>query len=76
MPRMHVKEDVCKGCELCVYICPKKVVKMSPGLNAMGYHPATYAGQGCVGCRSCATICPDVAIEVFREMKEDQPTTK
>lgn len=70
MPRISVKEDICKGCELCIHICPKKVIKISTSLNAMGYHPACYTGEGCSGCRSCAMICPDVAIEVFREVKE------
>lgn len=67
---MFVKEDVCKGCELCVYICPKHVIKISTNLNTMGYHPACYIGEGCIGCKSCAMICPDVAIEVFRDVKE------
>lgn len=24
MPRIIVNEDVCKGCGMCVYACPKK----------------------------------------------------
>lgn len=27
MPRIIVKEDVCKGCELCVNACPKRSLR-------------------------------------------------
>jgi 2-oxoglutarate ferredoxin oxidoreductase subunit delta len=35
-------EDRCKGCELCVTVCPVKIIKMDKSrMNAKGYHPAT-----------------------------------
>lgn len=60
--------DVCKGCELCRSVCPKKIIVMSPQINNKGYSPAAMARQEeCVGCASCALVCPDGAIEIFKE---------
>ena len=68
MPRIIVKEDVCKGCELCVNACPKKIIALCKDkINAKGYHPAQLINEEeCIGCISCASMCPDVAIIVER----------
>lgn len=29
MPTVRIKKDTCKGCELCITFCPKKVLMMS-----------------------------------------------
>ncbi len=62
-------EDRCKGCELCVTVCPVKIIKMDKNrMNARGYHPATiYEMDKCIACANCATICPDLVITVEKE---------
>ena len=59
-------EDDCKGCELCVAICPTKILKLDTSrVNARGYFPAIiYNPSECSGCASCAKICPDSVITV------------
>ncbi|MBN1754797.1 4Fe-4S dicluster domain-containing protein [bacterium] len=70
MPRMEVYTDHCKGCELCVEICPAGVIEMSEEINKLGYHPARYKGEGCTGCGFCFYACPEPdAITVYK--KED-----
>ncbi len=66
-----IDDDRCKGCELCTSVCPKNLIKMSKSFGARGYRPAVLVDQDgqCTGCLLCATICPDVAITVYREMK-------
>lgn len=66
MARVTFKEDLCKGCELCTTVCPKKIVVMAKDrLNIKGFHPAQVVEQEkCIGCKFCATICPDVVITV------------
>ncbi len=60
-----IKEDICKGCELCVSVCPKKVLELSKTkTNSMGYPPAQWTGQDCIACGSCFITCPDVAITI------------
>lgn len=59
---------VCKGCELCTTVCPKKIISMDRSkANDKGYNPAMVADMDqCTGCASCAKICPDSVITVER----------
>ena len=52
MAKMTVNENVCKGCGLCVSVCPKKIIVLAKGrLNAKGYNPAEVTDQSaCIGC--------------------------
>ena len=40
MNRVEFDEKLCKGCELCVSACPKKILHLSDRTNAMGYRVA------------------------------------
>lgn len=65
MPKVTFNEDRCKGCEMCVVACPKKIVIIADRLNAKGFKPAEVLEQDkCIGCAFCATMCPDCVIEV------------
>lgn len=65
--KIVIDQELCKGCELCISFCPKKLIKPADKLNAAGYLPAAYQeSEECTGCASCATVCPEVAIEVYR----------
>ncbi len=66
MPKVIFNEDRCKGCELCVQVCPKKIVIMAKDrMNKKGFHPAQVIEmEKCIGCAFCATTCPDTVIEV------------
>ena len=60
-----VEAERCKGCELCVDVCPRRVLGMTDRLNAHGYHFATIRRQEeCIGCLQCSDMCPDAAIEI------------
>lgn len=65
-PEVTFDEDHCKGCELCVAVCPKKVLRLDTSrVNCLGYYPAVIFNQAeCIGCASCAKICPDSVITV------------
>ncbi|MCQ2552856.1 MAG: 4Fe-4S binding protein [Clostridia bacterium] len=68
MAKLTFKENLCKGCGLCVNACPKNVLKLSTAkLNAKGYTPVEMANpDDCSGCACCATMCPDCVITVER----------
>ena len=68
MPKVTVNELRCKGCELCVVACPKKIMALSKDkINAKGYHCAVCVDDNaCTGCTACAQMCPDTAITVER----------
>jgi 2-oxoglutarate ferredoxin oxidoreductase subunit delta len=57
----------CKGCTLCVTVCPCNVITISEKSNSKGYFPAVSTGPNCTGCSNCAVVCPDCAIEVLRD---------
>ncbi len=61
-------QDRCKGCGLCVEVCPKNIVVMdSIKINKKGYNPATVVNMDeCIGCTNCAIMCPDEVITVER----------
>ncbi|MBU6998375.1 MAG: 4Fe-4S binding protein [Theionarchaea archaeon] len=74
MTDIHVDEDLCKGCGLCVLFCPQKVFEPSEELNKKGvFPPKVVRGDQCVECRLCELICPDFAISVTKdeELEED-----
>jgi 2-oxoglutarate ferredoxin oxidoreductase subunit delta len=66
-----IEENLCKGCGLCVSVCPKHVLEISKKVNAKGYFPAFQARpQDCVRCALCCTMCPDVAITITADEED------
>ena len=58
--RVTFKTEACKGCELCMAFCPKKLIVADKSvLNKSGIHPAMI-----IGCLSCTLMCPDAVITV------------
>ena len=73
--KIIINTERCKGCVLCVIVCPKKGIIISDKSNKSGYFPAQPVPSGvegapnadCTGCCLCALVCPDVAIEVQQD---------
>ena len=66
---IKIDELYCKGCELCVGVCPQNVLALAMDrITAKGYHPAQLTGEGCTGCAVCALICPEASITVYRDV--------
>lgn len=66
--KVTFNEDACKGCELCVSVCPEKIIELNKEkINKKGYSPAYVVDQEkCIACGSCAITCPDSVITVER----------
>ena len=64
--RLTFKTDNCKGCGLCVDVCPKQVLALAEDqINKKGHHPVVAVNESaCIGCAFCATMCPDCIITV------------
>ncbi|MEM0084008.1 MAG: 4Fe-4S binding protein [Candidatus Methanomethylicia archaeon] len=55
----------CKGCRICISMCPKKVLEQSNDINDFGYNYAYPKNiDECIGCKFCEIYCPDFAIYV------------
>jgi 2-oxoglutarate ferredoxin oxidoreductase subunit delta len=81
--KIIIDTEGCKGCGLCVVVCPKEGIVISNQSNTHGYFPAQANNQSnthgyfpaqannidCTGCAMCAIICPDAVIEVRRDSK-------
>ena len=68
--KLIFEENLCKGCDLCVVICPKKILDTDKErVNAKGYNPAIcFNIDECIACAMCAKICPDSVISVVRDV--------
>lgn len=66
MAKLTFRQDLCKGCGLCVNACPKKLLSLDRDtINHKGHHPAKIDNpEACIGCAFCATMCPDCVITV------------
>jgi 2-oxoglutarate ferredoxin oxidoreductase subunit delta len=63
--QVQIDRERCKGCALCIELCPKNCIQLSEELNLKGYFVAAFDdSKGCTACRHCAFMCPEVAIEV------------
>ncbi|MBN1295314.1 ferredoxin family protein [bacterium] len=63
---IRIREEWCKGCGLCVEVCPKHVL-------VMNRFKATVADlDACIVCCRCEDICPDFCLEVIPEDFDQQ----
>ena len=65
--RPSIDPEMCKGCELCLAVCPQSVLRLSNQTNSQGNPFPEYIPEGgCTACKFCAIICPDNAIEIYK----------
>ncbi len=63
--KMKINKEWCKGCMLCVNICPYAALELAENVNKKGqrYVVLKYP-EKCTGCGLCAIMCPDCVIEI------------
>ncbi len=61
LPRgeVHVFDNWCKGCGLCIEFCPSDVLVLGTDNRPRPIYP-----ENCTACRWCELHCPDFAIFV------------
>ncbi len=64
--RVIINADWCKGCEICVDVCPKHILKMHDFVAIVDDE------ESCSDCMLCEQLCPDFAIEVHVPEKRKQ----
>ena len=62
-----IDTEHCKGCGVCVPVCPMKCIALSKKVNGKGYNYTETVNESCIGCASCAMVCPDGVISVYKK---------
>ncbi|MHA1145012.1 MAG: 4Fe-4S dicluster domain-containing protein [Candidatus Helarchaeota archaeon] len=71
-----INEECCKGCGLCIEVCPKNVLDFSGRFNKKGYDVVEVKDpEACINCKRCELICPDFAISVEEFENEKEATS-
>ena len=71
MIMIHIDENLCTGCSICIEFCPKRVLSRSTQRSLKGVYPARVENlEACTLCRICELYCPDFAIAVEGEKDE------
>jgi 2-oxoglutarate ferredoxin oxidoreductase subunit delta len=63
--KIVIDTERCKGCGLCITVCPKHGITLATESNSSGYLPAQVKDGVCTGCTRCAIVCPEGIIEVY-----------
>lgn len=73
MAEITIDKTCCKGCDICLFICPKKIFVPSKKRNNYGSNmPDIKNPEQCVYCGMCGRMCPDGAINVEGEGEKDE----
>ena len=58
-----VDQDRCKGCRICVTVCPYDALHMSETKTGRGFFYPIENGK-CTACKQCLYACPDFVLSV------------
>lgn len=73
MYKMVIDKEKCKGCELCIGVCPKKILYMAEDVNESGLHYVEITDEeDCIGCKSCGIMCPDSVFTIYKRTEEER----
>lgn len=59
MKQITLERGLCKGCGICIALCPKAVYDAD-----IDGKPVAARAEDCVGCKLCQYRCPDFALKV------------
>lgn len=54
---LYSQKNKCCGCEACVQVCPKELIKMQPDGEGF-FYPSIADNKGCLNCGLCQNVCP------------------
>lgn len=67
---VQINKDACKGCGICITMCPVKILAFSDELNKRGVRfPKITQEEKCTKCENCMIYCPDFAVVVNKDEK-------
>ena len=66
LQELVIRREWCKGCGICVALCPKQVLELDAQDKSTVVRP-----EDCICCRMCELRCPDLAITVLVRKEDD-----
>lgn len=67
-----LREDRCKGCDICIDFCPTQALRRAPESSPNGVFLPILEEAKCTYCGLCDLLCPDLAITVIKFKKEKE----
>jgi 2-oxoglutarate ferredoxin oxidoreductase subunit delta len=68
MSKIIIDTDFCKGCNLCVHVCPTGALQNGSEIrSARGYLIPKTNPEKCIICRMCEIVCPDFSVTILEE---------
>lgn len=64
---VEIDEAWCKGCDICVKLCPERCLALTARQVATVRRP-----EACTGCGVCEWLCPDFAVSVRAAARQTQ----
>ncbi len=58
MLQIEIREQACRGCRMCVDVCPTQVFDFDEAASVATLREV----QDCIACLSCAYLCPSGAL--------------
>lgn len=65
-----LREERCKGCDICIDFCPTHALTRAKESTGMGVFLPVLDAAKCTYCELCDFLCPDLAITVIKPKKE------
>ena len=76
MDKIKLNGSWCKGCGLCIEICPKNVYDRESKVSTKGFREIIIKNPDtCNQCQLCELLCPDLAITI-EQIKENAKVKK
>ena len=71
MSRVVIEQEKCKGCGLCIPVCPKEILQLSEKINKKGYTYVECTDDDlCISCKACVLMCPDLVFTLNKPEKK------
>jgi 2-oxoglutarate ferredoxin oxidoreductase subunit delta len=68
--KIILDDRFCKGCNLCIQVCPHRLFVQGEKRSRGGYRmPEVAREEECSSCLLCEMTCPDLALTVLQEEK-------
>ncbi len=73
MAKIKLNQKWCKGCGLCIEICPKNIYDREPKVSTKGFREIVIKNpELCSQCMLCELLCPDLAITIEKKVSNSK----